>query len=181
MMFRSLIAVTLKALFCFTISFCSLAIYAQGITLGWDPNTGDNVADYVVFYGTSSGRYDNVLDAGTNTIAAVKNLQAGTRYYFEVTAFDSNGIPSNPSAEISYLMPGAVNLNIVNGAAGQVDVSFPVEPGNYYDLQASPDAHAWSLIWRTGISTSNDWTHYDDVGSSTVGSRFYRVVTHFPQ
>jgi hypothetical protein len=79
------------------------------VTLSWTPPTQRedgsplvDLAGYVVRYGTAPGSYPNQLqipNAGSTT-CVVENLPAGT-YYFVVIAYDSAGLQSRPSAEVS--------------------------------------------------------------------------------
>jgi fibronectin type 3 domain-containing protein len=80
---------------------------SPSITLAWDPSTGTNVAGYHVYCGGSSGNYTNTIDAGDNTTATVTNLTLGATYYFAATAYDSSGLESAFSSEISYTVPAS--------------------------------------------------------------------------
>lgn len=84
---------------------------ASAVTLTWDANAGTNVAGYKLYCGASSGCYTNAIDFGpsrTNTVSTV----AGMTNYFVVTAYDSNGIESDFSAELAYVpgLPQAVTV-----------------------------------------------------------------------
>lgn len=80
---------------------------ATSITLEWDAPTARadgsalTVAHYQVYYGTSPGSYTTSVDVGNATTCTIDNLDAGTTYFFAVTAYDSDGNESEPSAEIS--------------------------------------------------------------------------------
>jgi hypothetical protein len=76
------------------------AANAANVTLAWDVESG--VAGYRLHYGTSSGSYTQSSDVGTNTSATVSNLTAGQTYYFVVTAYNSGGLESQPSNQVSY-------------------------------------------------------------------------------
>jgi hypothetical protein len=58
------------------------------------------LAGYKIYYGTKSGVYTGVIDAGSSTSFAFNNLAPGT-YYFVVTAYDSLGTESDYSNEAS--------------------------------------------------------------------------------
>jgi hypothetical protein len=82
--------------------------FAGTVSLGWDaPTTNEDgtpltdLAGYTVYYGTSSGVYTQLEDAGTATTYDVTNLTAGTTYYFVVTARDYSGNESTFSTEES--------------------------------------------------------------------------------
>ncbi len=76
------------------------AAHAANVTLAWDAESG--VAGYRLHYGTSSGSYTQSSDVGTNTTATVSNLTAGQTYYFVVTAYNSAGLESQPSDQVSF-------------------------------------------------------------------------------
>jgi fibronectin type 3 domain-containing protein len=76
------------------------------IKLAWDPNTESDLAGYRVYYGTSSGVYDNSVDAGMGTPSgglvtySLTNLAKGQTYCIAVTAHDTAGIESQFSNEV---------------------------------------------------------------------------------
>jgi hypothetical protein len=47
-----------------------------------------------------------VTNAGLATSVVISDLLPGTTYYFSVTAYNTSGVESLPSAEVSYLTPG---------------------------------------------------------------------------
>jgi hypothetical protein len=79
---------------------------APSITLAWDPSPDPGVVGYKVYWGVATRNYTNSLSAGGATTLTVSNLVVGTPYYFAATAFDTNGIESDYSAEVS----GSVTL-----------------------------------------------------------------------
>jgi hypothetical protein len=89
----------------------SISSYAASVTLAWDPNSESDLAGYRVLYGTSSGVYAQVLDAGNTTTAVVPNLTEGTTYYFVVKAYNTAVIDSTASAEISFTPPSPPSHN----------------------------------------------------------------------
>ena len=70
-------------------------------TVSWNPSTSTNLAGYKVHVGTSSGVYSSVVDVGNVTAYAVTNLGVGTTYYFAVTAYNTSGVESSFSNEVS--------------------------------------------------------------------------------
>jgi len=88
---------------------CSIlgsAAHAQSsVTLAWDPSSADDVAGYNLYYGVASRTYTNEISVGDATSVTVTGLVAGTTYFFAVTAYDSAGLESAYSDEISYTVP----------------------------------------------------------------------------
>jgi len=80
----------------------SPGLYAAQVTLAWNAETDPSVVGYRVYYGTASGSYQTNNDVGNNTTSTVSNLQTGTTYYFAVTAYNSTGVESGYSNEVSY-------------------------------------------------------------------------------
>ena len=70
-------------------------------SLTWSPDTSTNLAGYKVYVGTSSRVYSSAVNVGNVTTYAVTNLGIGTTYYFAVSAFNSSGIESGFSNEVS--------------------------------------------------------------------------------
>ena len=80
------------------------------ITLAWNANqaTGNsatNTAGYRVHMGSASVVYTQTTDVGNATTCAVSDLMSGTTYYFVVTAYDSAGLDSPPSNDVSQAAP----------------------------------------------------------------------------
>ena len=73
---------------------------ALSVTLAWDPDPG--VVGYRLHYGTSRGRYTETKDVGNTTRSTVWSLTAGETYYFVVTAYNTAGLESEPSNEVSF-------------------------------------------------------------------------------
>jgi hypothetical protein len=80
---------------------------ATSVTLAWDHSSSSGIAGYRLYYGTSSGTYPNILDVGNATIATIPNLAAGQTYYFVVTDYDTAGLESAPSNQVSLAVPPA--------------------------------------------------------------------------
>ncbi len=79
--------------------------FLSQVTLSWDPNSEDDLAGYKLHYGTSSGGYNQVVDAGNQAFCTVSGLTSGLTYYISVTSYDSSGNESTNSNEIIYTAP----------------------------------------------------------------------------
>jgi hypothetical protein len=80
------------------------------VTLAWSANipTSDpatNTTGYKLYIGLASGNYTQSIDVGNKTTATVSNLISGTTYYSVITAYNSAGLESLDSNEVSYLAP----------------------------------------------------------------------------
>jgi hypothetical protein len=76
-------------------------------TLTWAPVTDSTLVGYKVYEATASGAYGAALatvPAGTVTYQA-KGLLAHTTYFFVVSAYDSAGLESSFSNEVSKIIP----------------------------------------------------------------------------
>lgn len=70
-------------------------------SLSWSPpSTSTGVAGYNVYMGTASGVYGPPINVGNVTSYGLSNLAVGT-YYFVVTDYDTSGVESPPSNEVS--------------------------------------------------------------------------------
>ena len=83
----------------------SLIGYSDTQTLSWDANTESDIAGYKMYYGDASGHYTNTIDVGKVTTMQVSNLLNGVTYFFVVTAYNTSGLESLPSNEVSYTVP----------------------------------------------------------------------------
>ncbi|MGQ0695511.1 MAG: fibronectin type III domain-containing protein [Nitrospiraceae bacterium] len=79
----------------------SLSSSSGTATLTWDPSTSTNVAGYKVYMGTASGTYSASITVESTTTYTVSNLGVGSTYYFAVTAYNTSGIESSFSNEVS--------------------------------------------------------------------------------
>ena len=94
----------------------SLEASAVNVKLAWDPSPEPLVTGYRLYYGTSSGNFTNVVDAGNRTEYTVTGLNAGTSYYFVVTAYTGAGDESTFSNMASYTLPGGASA-ATNGSS----------------------------------------------------------------
>lgn len=84
-------------------------VYSQStlladVTVIWDPNTEPDVVSYTLFYGRQSQNYTGRVDTATN-LAVARELVAGATYFFVASATNIDGVESELSVEISYVVP----------------------------------------------------------------------------
>jgi fibronectin type 3 domain-containing protein len=77
------------------------------VSIQWNPNSEAILAGYKVYFGTASGQYTSTIVLGKTTNTTVSGLQEGVTYFFAVTAYDTSGLESDPSIEVSYTRPSS--------------------------------------------------------------------------
>src|SRR5690606_32380125 len=81
-------------------------VEAQSVTLAWDPNTEPDLAGYIIGYGTKPGQNQSMIDVGITTKWTLIGLAPGQTYYFRVYAYNTTGLRSAPSQEVSAAIGG---------------------------------------------------------------------------
>ena len=151
---------------------------ADNITVSWNASTSTNAVGYDVYYGTNSGNYPYKINVGNTTTLTISNLSAGATYYLAVTAHDANGNESVYSSEISNVVSGILTMTPGTSPGSLALIKFPVEPGHWYEVQATTNLQSWSSIWQSGVIASNVWMQFTDPNARSFASRFYRLVIH---
>jgi hypothetical protein len=87
----------------------------------WSANPETNVVGYRVHHGPSPRRYIEVVDVGTNLSWVITNDAPLT--FFAVTAYDTDGLESDFSDEVSW-QPGGTNaITIKRSQAKRVNAN----------------------------------------------------------
>lgn len=96
------------------------------MSLAWDASEPDSaIAGYRVYRGLASRKYNYVVAVGKATTKTMTNLVSGVTYFFAVTAYDTNGLESGFSSEISCTVPTSSGP-LLAGASG---LTFPADTG----------------------------------------------------
>jgi len=74
---------------------------AERLTLAWDPSSSVDVVGYRLYYGTNTRSYQFVTNAGLVLTQSVVIAHRG-RWFFAATAYDTNGLESDFSNEVSW-------------------------------------------------------------------------------
>ena len=82
------------------LTLCGVA-NAATLTIAWNRNPEPDIAGYVVHWGTQSGVYTSSSNVGNVTTQQVTGLADGTVYYFVVKAYNTAGLMSGYSSEVS--------------------------------------------------------------------------------
>lgn len=170
------------------ITFALLACYkpAWGATIQWEANQETNFAGYKVYIGTQTRRYDTVIDAGRTPGKTIESLLPGRSYYLAVTAYCSNGLESDFSAEVILTLPAlGTNTYLVPfrlsfpAAAAAATITFVGEAGRPCFIQACADMRSWQTI---GVFTppSSGTYQWADAEAPRHAMRIYRVIGSRP-
>lgn len=124
-----------------TVSVAIRAHAQSSVTLGWNAVAGTDIAGYNLYYGRASRSYTTRVQAGNATSATASALTAGATYYFAVTAYDTSGLESDYSSEITYTVPvGAPTVTLTSPGNGAVYMA----PGTV-NLAASVSANGHTI------------------------------------
>jgi hypothetical protein len=158
-------------------AFGCCSSFAQNVTLVWQASPSPNIAGYVVFYGTMSGTYTYSNSVGLAANETFTNLQPGTTYYFAVSDFNTSGMQSALSSEVSYtvsdnaVITWSTPSNIVYGTplnANQLNATANV-PGSFaYNPPLGTVLPAGSAQTIMAIFTPQNTTNYNSVTNSVV-------------
>ena len=74
---------------------------AQQVTLAWDASVSTNVVGYRLYYGTNTRSYQFVTNTSLMLTQSVVLPHRG-RWFFAATAYDTSGLESDFSNEVSW-------------------------------------------------------------------------------
>lgn len=118
------------------------------VSLSWTASTDPTVTGYIVHWGTSPGSYTGSVDVGNATQYTLSGLDAYTKYYIAVTAYNAGGVQSSDSNEVTSLS-AASNLTPTSVTASSNDGDIPA---NTLD---------GSLSTRWSAYGDGQWIQYD--------------------
>jgi hypothetical protein len=82
----------------------------SSVSVAWNANPEPDIAGYVVFLGTTSSVYPTIQDVGKITSHVLTGLSPGTTYFCALKAYDSSGLMSALSNEISFTLQSTADL-----------------------------------------------------------------------
>lgn len=158
----------------------AVAAHAQptnSIKLEWDPNTETNLAGYLVYYGTASGGYSASNRLGVVTNTTVAGLAGDRTYYFALTAYDTKGLESDFSNEVSWKagpQKGIPDLAVkrLPGVTNAFVLSWPRsdEPGVVgYTIRTGTNT---GTAYRSDTTTNN----FAVIGPLTLGTAYFFTI-----
>jgi len=132
------------------------------------------VVGYNIYYGGASGAYTNMINAGGVTNATIPSLIPGTTYYFAATTYNSSGIQSPYSSEVSYTVPILPEVQFRVTPARQFILTVTGPVGHTYDIQATQDFITWTVIGSVTVGASGS-VDFTDTNAASFSKRFYRT------
>jgi hypothetical protein len=90
-----------------TLTLTTGSAATNAASLSWNANTDSDLAGYKVYDRTTSGTYAAPIATlpKTTTSYTVTGLQTGTTYFFHIKAYNTAGLESLPSPELSKSIP----------------------------------------------------------------------------
>jgi hypothetical protein len=166
------------------------------LAVGWNRNPENDVKTYSLSYGTGPGQYTTKIGLSASvTSTTLTGLTDGTRYYMSLSATNTSGHESAPSAEISqvpHLIQGIAppraitDLRVTRSGSDLVlDWSRPT-----LDIYGRPTTVVGYRVFRGTSPTfqpfvsgpiasigSGSTTTFTDVGAVAQPANFYYLVT----
>ena len=85
--------------------FAAFASVAYAVVLEWDQSAGPDAVGYRIKYGYASGVYSTTVEVNQNLTATIDEpWPIGTTIFFAAYAYNSAGLESLPSNEVSYVV-----------------------------------------------------------------------------
>ena len=119
----------------FLLSSCLLettSLASSSVILTWDANPEPDVEGYKIYMGTASGNYSQTNNVGNVVVATLSGLTTGTTYYFVATAYNTSGLESDYSNEISFTPtssatnnPPVISLSASLQAQKEIETAIP--------------------------------------------------------
>jgi Fibronectin type III domain len=145
---------------------------AYTVTLTWDASPSPGVTGYRVYYGVGSGNYTNSVVAGNVTTNTVSGLSSGVAYFFAVTAFNTIGLESPFSNEISFIPGPRVQVRVT--PSGQAVLTVKGLNGHNYDIQVTPDLKTWTVIGTVTVGAGGS-ANFTNSNAGSFSRRYYRA------
>jgi hypothetical protein len=148
-------------------------------TLEWDPNPEPTIAGYIVYIGSSSRNYSQVIDVGLHTSFPLTNLTAGITAFLAVTAYDVDRLESPFSDEIFYTPPvNGITAMTLPCRLALADGSKWIEvvglPGQQCRIAASSDLEKWEEVQF--VTMALGVLKFIDATAADKPMRFYRAI-----
>lgn len=145
------------------------------VTLSWNASVNPGVAGYYLFFGTTSTTCTNSIAVGSSTTNTITGLAGGVTYYFAAASYDTNGMESPVSDEISYTTPTGLQTVGMNAGFNQQGVlTVTGQIGLSYNILATQDFKTWTVIGAVTIGPSG-LVDFIDTNAASYSRRFYQT------
>jgi hypothetical protein len=144
----------------------------SSLALGWTGSPSPGIAGYILNYGVASGQYLNSINVGNVTTNAVQGLVSGTTYFFSVSCYDTNGVESVLSNEISVAAPPPAAASVTATSQGVLTLSGPA--GQSFNILAAENLSDWVVIGAVTLGASGS-VLFTDTNAANFPKRFYCV------
>ena len=124
-------------------------VFAGSVLLTWEAGPEPDIAEYWIYYGTSTRVYAPPIPVGNVTSYTISGLDEGKTYYFSVTAVDTSGNESGYSAEC--------RATIIDTIAPTVAITSPTTAGTYdtADALITISGNASDNVGVTSVTWAN--------------------------
>jgi hypothetical protein len=133
--------------------FCARNADAAIVTLEWDPPVDTVTTGYIVLYGNTPGSYAFQVDTGLTTRFAVHGLADGVTYYFAVLAYDTAGLVSDVSPEIS-----TTTASVITGLTLTSSLPSPQMVGTTMTWNATATGGSAPHEFQWALHQNGQWT-----------------------
>ncbi|MBI4768084.1 MAG: FG-GAP repeat protein [Deltaproteobacteria bacterium] len=128
------------------------------VSLTWDPNSESDLAGYKIYSGVQSRNYSRNVDVGNTTSYTLTGLDLGVTYYIAATAYNTQGLESGFSNEVTYTASNCTYLISPSSASfsasgGSGSVSVTTQSGCNWGTSATASWVAINSVSGTGTGT----------------------------
>jgi hypothetical protein len=149
---------------------------SQTLTLEWEPAADSAVKGYKIHCQVVGATNAITLDTGSATSFAVTGLCETVTYSFAVTAYDTDGLESDPSNTVEFTVPlGRVDSALTRDREGRPVMKFFASgvAGRRLALQSSSDLLTWQTVSTGDLGSALSCAV---TNSALAKKEFYRTI-----